>query len=73
MRRKLSEKEKQLQELQQANRDLIKEKEILRSLPHRETRSTMTSPSYISPGTDPASGVSWMVITNFCIFRFSFE
>ncbi|XP_023719195.1 centrosomal protein of 135 kDa isoform X2 [Cryptotermes secundus] len=62
LQRKLSEKEQQLQELQQANRDLIKEKEILRSLPHRETHSTMTSPTYISPGTDPASGVSWMAV-----------
>jgi hypothetical protein len=56
-------------ELRQTNRELMKEKEILRSLPRRETHSAMTSPSYIYPGTDPASGMSWTVIANFCIIK----
>jgi hypothetical protein len=56
------EKEQQLLELLQANHELIKEKGILRSLPHRKTYSTMTSPSYICPSTDPASGMSWWAI-----------
>lgn len=59
-------------ELQQANRDLLKEKEILRScidsLPNKETHSTMTSPC-----ADPASGMSLKVIANVYIFRRSLK
>ncbi|KDR21241.1 centrosomal protein of 135 kDa isoform X2 [Zootermopsis nevadensis] len=62
LRRKLNEKEQQVMELQQANRDLLKEKEILRScidsLPNKETHSTMTSPC-----ADPASGMSLKALT----------
>jgi hypothetical protein len=54
--------EQQLLELLQANHVLNKEKGILRSLPHRKTYSTMTSPSYICPGIDPASGMSWRAV-----------
>jgi hypothetical protein len=59
-------------ELQRANRELVKEKEILRShidsLPNKETHSTMTSPY-----ADPASSVSLNVITNVYILRLSLE
>jgi hypothetical protein len=60
-------------ELQQTNRELIKEKEILRAridaIPKRETHSTMTSPPYVSAVTDAADGMSLKVITNICIVR----
>jgi hypothetical protein len=59
-------------ELQQANRELVKEKEILRScidsLPKKETHSMMTSPC-----ADPAAGMSLKVIANVYIFRLSLE
>jgi hypothetical protein len=64
-------------ELQQANRELVKEKEILRShvdsLPNKATHSTMTSPGLTSPYADPASAVSLNVITNVYILRLSLE
>jgi hypothetical protein len=62
-------------ELQHANRELVKEKEILISgmdaMPMRETHSTMTSPPYVSAATDTATATSLKVITNVCIVRCS--
>jgi hypothetical protein len=62
-------------ELQQTNRELIKEREILRSridaVPKRETHSTMTSPPYVSAATDAASAMSLEVTTDVSIVRHS--
>ena len=62
-------------ELHQTNRELVKEREILRSCidaaPKRETHSTMTSPPYVSAVTDAASARSLEVTTDVCIVRCS--
>jgi len=59
--------------LQQTNRELVIERESLRSridaAPKRETHSTMTSPLYVSTATDAASAMSLEVTTDICIVR----
>jgi hypothetical protein len=64
-------------ELQQANRELVKEREILRSridaVPKKETHSTMTSPCATSPSTDSATEMSLKVTVNVYIHRLSLK